>query len=196
MELFASPCHFGKLKTPPKRIATEEWLQGIIDKEDLRFRYFLTLSINRGQTSEINQYLDNKHIKKVILDFFYPNKKPDKRIRTWFFLERHLSGKLHLHILLESMDGLSWLLSNNRKVTLKKSTIYQILCDDISIDDLITETLTNHLQAYILKLGKGKQAVDIRKIGDIKKRVQYINKSLTTKNSPACAALNGRQGTA
>ena len=180
MELFASSCHFGKLKTPPKRIATEEWLQGIIDKEDLRFRYFLTLSFNRGQTSEINQYLDNKHIKKVILDFFYPNKKPDKRIRIWFFLERHLSGKLHLHILLESMDGLSWLLSNNRKVTLKKSTIYQILCDDISIDDLITETLTNHLQAYILKLGKGKQAVDIRKIGDIKKRVQYINKSLTS----------------
>ena len=181
MELFASPCHFNNQKPfSSKKKVTAEWLQGVIDKEDIRFRYFITLSFNKGQTSEINQYLDNKHIKKVILDFFYPNKKPQDRIRMWFFLERHLSGKLHLHLFLEGMDGLSWLLFNNRKVTLRKSTIYNILCDDFSVDDLMMEAFTNHLQSYILKLGKGRQGVDMRSIGDIEKRVHYVNKSLST----------------
>ncbi len=164
-----------------KRKVTEEWLQQIVDKEDLRFKHFITLSFNRGQTDEIGQYLDNKHIKKVILDFFYPNgKKPENRIRMWFFVERHLSGKLHLHILIEGMDEFSWLRFNNRKVTLRKSTLYSILSDEVRIEEVMMETLTNHLQSYILKLGKGKQSIDIRKIGDIDKKVHYVNKSLSS----------------
>ena len=36
----------------------------------------------------IDQYFDNAHIKWVILDFFYPNRKPTNRIRLWLFAER------------------------------------------------------------------------------------------------------------
>ena len=182
MESYLSPLSLQNKGTKSlKRKVTEEWLQQIVDKEDIRFRYFITLSFNRGQTDQIGQYLDNKHIKKVILDFFYPNgKKPENRIRMWFFLERHLSGKLHLHILLEGMEELNWLLFNNRKVTLKKSTLYSLVSDEVTIEEVMMETLTNHLQSYILKLGKGKQSVDIRKIGDIEKRVHYVNKSLSS----------------
>jgi len=161
-----------------KRQVTEEWLQRKIEEMNLKFRYFITLTFNKQQTCVINQYLDNKHIKNVILSFFYPNNKPQNKIRMWFFVEKHKNGKLHLHFLLEGINGLNWLLKHNRKVTLKKSTIYDILCGDYFIEDVITETLTNHLNQYIRKLGNGKQGVDIRLVGDIEKRVQYVNKSL------------------
>ena len=166
-----------RVKEERKQV-TEEWLQGKIEEMNLEFRYFITLTFNRQQTCVINQYLDNKHIKNVILSFFYPNNKPKKRIRMWFFVEKHKNGRLHLHFLLEGMNGLNWLLFNNRKVTLKKSTIYDILSGEYFIEDVITETLTNHLNQYIRKLGNGKQGVDIRLVGDIEKRVQYVNKSL------------------
>ena len=163
-----------------KRKATEQWLQDLIDERKIHFRYFLTLSFTKQQTCFINQYLENKHIKNVILDYFYPNRKPSNRIKVWFFVERHLQGGLHLHILLEGMDGLTWMGTNNRKVTLKKSTIFSIAAGDVSYDDVITETLTNHLQTYIKRLGKGKQSTDIRGIGNIQSRIQYVNKTLSS----------------
>ena len=181
MEILSSPCHLIKPEyvATSKRKTTEEWLQEIIDKEGLRFRYFITLSFNKAQRNEIVQYLDNKHIKKVILDFFYPNKKPNDRIKIWFFVEKHLSGTLHLHILMEGMDGLSWLLSKNRKITLSKNTLFQIIADDEYIlDEVIVECLTNHLKTYIKKLGKGKKSTNFQRIGDYKTRVHYVNKSL------------------
>ena len=164
-----------------KRKTTEEWLEDVIDREGIRFRYFITLSFNKAQTSIFNQYADNQHIKKVILDFFYPNgKKPSNRIKLWFFVERHLSGYLHLHILMEGIDGLKWMTKNNRKITLSKKTLFNIVARDYSMDEVITETLTNHLQTYIKRLGKGKQSCDVRKIGNIHKRVHYVNKSLSS----------------
>lgn len=160
---------------------TEEWLQDKIDTNDIRFRYFITLSFNKAQTQVINQYLDNRHIKRVILDFFYPNgKKPSNRVRVWFFVERHITGHLHLHLLLEGVDGLKWISSNNRKITISKETLFNIVARDFCMDDVITEALTNHLKTHIRRLGKGKQSVDMRGFGDIKKRVHYVNKSLNT----------------
>ena len=174
-------CHLYEKNNSLKRVITENWLQEIIKKEDIKFRYFLTLSFNKAQTSTISQYLDNKHIKRVILDFFYPNKKPKDRIRIWLFCERHISGFLHLHILMEGMDGLTWLMKNNRKITLSKRTLFDIISDiDYTIDDVITEALTNHLQRYILKLGTGKKSVKNKSIGNIEKRVHYVNKSLSS----------------
>jgi len=183
IEILSSPCHLIKPRyvATAKRETTEEWLQEIIDKERLRFRYFITLSFNRAQTSEISQYLDNSHIKKVILDFFYPNgKKPENRIKIWFFVEKHLSGSLHLHILMEGMDGLTWLRKNNRKISLNKKTLFNIIARDYSMDDVITEALTNHLQSYVRRLGTGRQSVDMRRVGNIQKRVHYVNKSLSS----------------
>lgn len=163
-----------------KRKTTVEWLEEVIEEQNLKFRYFLTLSFNKAQSSTINQYLDNRHIKKVLIDFFYPNKKPKNRIRFWFFVERHQSGYLHLHILMEGINGIAWLEKNNRKITIRKSTLMDIVCRDFSMEDIITEALTNHLQSYIKRLGRGKQSVDMRRIGNIQQRVQYVNKSLNS----------------
>ena len=161
-----------------KRRSTESWLRNEIENEDIKFKYFITLTFNRAQTSLINQYLDNKHIKNVILSFFYPRKKPNDRIKVWIFVERHQKGTLHLHLLMEGMDGLTWLMKNNRKIQISKRTLFDVIASDYSIDDLITEALTNHLQTHIRKLGTSKQSVDCRKIGNIQKRVHYVNKSL------------------
>jgi len=161
-----------------QRGTTENWLNGKIKELNLNFHYFITLSFYKGNKSTLNQYKDNQHIKKVILDFFYPNKKPNDKIRIWFFVEKHLSGYLHLHILMEGIDGLSWLIKNNRKITLSKKTLFDIIANDYSIDDVITEALTNHLKSYIYKLGNGKKSTDIRNIGKYSQRVHYVNKSL------------------
>ena len=123
MNTAVSPCHLLNPNSDTKRKVTEEWLEEVVRSQNLKFRYFITLSFSKGQTSSIIQYLDNKHIKKVILDFFYPNKKPSNRIKIWFFVERHLTGALHLHLLMEGIDGLSWMTENNRKVSLSKRTL-------------------------------------------------------------------------
>ena len=175
-----SPCHLLNPSSETKRKVTEEWLEEVVRTKNLKFRYFITLSFSKAQVSSINQYLDNKHIKKVILDFFYPNKKPNNRIRVWFFVEKHLSGALHLHLLMEGIDGLSWMTENNRKVSLSKRTLFNIVSRDFSMDDVITEALTNHLKTYVRRLGLGKQSVDVRGIGNIHQTVHYVNKSLSS----------------
>lgn len=178
----ASPRHSLKRTYPAlsKRKTTEEWLEEVIKEQNIKFRYFVTLSFNKAQSSTLNQYLDNRHIKNVLLDFFYPNKKPNNRIRFWFFVEKHISGQLHVHILMEGMDGITWLEKNNRRISIRKSTLLDIVSRDFSMDDVITEALTNHLQAYIKRLGRGKQSVDFRSIGNVQQRVQYVNKSLNS----------------
>ena len=175
-----SPRHLYESNKNFKRVVTEEWLERKIETLNIKFRYFLTLSFTFQQRNVLNQYLDNQHIKKVILDFFYPNKKPNNRIRLWFFTEPHSSGALHLHIFIEGMDGLSWLSKNNRKITINKRTLFDIVARDFSMDDVMTEALTNHLQRYIRKLGYGKQSVDWKSIGNIQHRLHYVNKSLSS----------------
>ena len=179
-----SPCHQDLGESNSARLsarhATETWLHGKVETMSLNFHYFLTLSFAFGSQSTIKQYLDNKHIKKVILDFFYPyGKKPKDRIRLWFFVERHLSRNLHLHILMERPDGISWLMGQNRKITLSKNTLFGIIADDdYHLDDVMSECLTNHLKTYVKKLGDGKKSTNHKKIGDFETRLHYVNKSL------------------
>ena len=118
-----SPRHLYESNKNSKRVVTEEWLERKIETLKIKFRYFPTLSFTFQQRNVLNRYLDNQHIKKVILDFFYPNRKPNNRIRLWFFTETHSSGALHLHIFMEGMVGLSWLSKNNRKIAIKKRTL-------------------------------------------------------------------------
>ena len=205
MENTLSSCHAEKSATlaeqsseiRSKRWSTERWLKSIVADKDINFKYFITFSFRKAQAHIINQYLENAFVKKVILDFFYPNgRKPEDRIKIWFFNEKEgmfnniddfqreklKDGKLHLHILMEGIDGLTWLMKNNRKITIRKSTLFSMISDDYVIDDVIVEALTNHLQTHIRRLGKSKQSMVSELIKNIDKRVHYVNKSLDSLN--------------
>ena len=83
-----SPCHYDLDESSSARItardATEMWLNRKMEDGCFNFQYFITLSFFKATKSTINQYLDNHHIKKVILDFFYPNgKKPKEFNFLW-----------------------------------------------------------------------------------------------------------------
>ena len=98
---------------PHKRRSTEYWLSNMIVRENIQFRDFLTISFYKPNKDVIKQYADNKHIKNVILHFFYNTTRPTNPIRIWFFNEREgmffrqgknqnlelvQSGDLHIHL--------------------------------------------------------------------------------------------------
>ena len=180
LELHQSPRHFTKpqYRGLSKRKTTESWLKGLVKERGFKFRYFLTLSFYKPQRCIINQYLDNEHIKKVILDFFYTNKKPKNRIRFWLFVEKHKDGDLHLHVLMEGMDEMEWLSKRNRKISIRKTTILDVIQGKQSIGEMMLESLAHHMKRWVFRLGHGKQSFNAKDIGVVDWRIEYLNKSL------------------
>ena len=129
-----------KYKSSKKREKTEDWLLKEVDEMDLNFGYWITLSFYSQVDNPVIQYLDNQHIRKVILDFLYPHKKPKNRIRLWFFVEQHKNRKLHIHFLMEQVDYEWWLGSRNRKIILHKNTLSKIISNEYSMNDVFTES--------------------------------------------------------
>ena len=180
LELRKSSRHITKLQCRglSKRKTTEVWLKGLVKERGFKFRYFLTLSFYKPQRFIVNQYLDNEHIKKVIVDFFYPNKKPKNRIRFWLFVEQHKDGDLHLHVLMEGMDEMEWLSKRNRKISIRKTTILDVIQGRQSIGEMILESLAHHMKRWVFRLGHGKQSFNAKDVGVVDWRIEYLNKSL------------------
>ena len=78
---------------------------------------------------------------------------------------------------MEGIDPCHWLTSRNRKITIKKSSINAMLQGQYSVDELLEESLINHLKEHIWRIGDGKQSIDIKDKKDIKKRSRKINAS-------------------
>jgi len=177
------------LSSNKERKITQDWLMRKIEEDDFNFGYFITLSFYKQTKKTINSYLDNEHIKNVILDYFYPHTKPHNRIRLWFFVEQHESGCLHTHFLMEKIDGLNWLSGRNRKMTLNKTTLFNIISNNYCLDEVIIEALTIHIKKWVRKLGLGKKSTrcvylgqkgndEFKGMNEVEYKVHYCQKSL------------------
>ena len=72
-----------------KRWSTEYWLRNLVVEKDFKFKYFITFSFYKAQAHIINQYLENRFIKKVILGFLLSKwKKTKRQNEIWFFNEK------------------------------------------------------------------------------------------------------------
>ena len=179
-----------------KRWSTERWLEEMIEKFDVHFQDFISISFHKPNKDIINQYLDAGHIKNVILDFFYKRNRPVNKIKIWIIVEREgmffrqgknlelepiFTGDLHFHILMERVDLDWWLATKNRDITLKKKNLLEFYRGNFPTkEQIMRETLINHLKQKVHKIPKSKQGVDIRDFGEIKKRIHYVNKSLSS----------------
>ena len=179
-----------------KRWSTERWLEEMIEKFDVQFQDFISISFHKPNKDIINQYLDAGHIKNVILDFFYKKNRPVNKIKIWIIVEREgmffrqgknlelepiFTGDLHFHILMERVDLDWWLATKNRDITLKKKNLLEFYRGNFPTkEQIMRETLINHLKQKVHKIPKSKQGVDIRDFGEIKKRIHYVNKSLSS----------------
>jgi hypothetical protein len=128
---------------------------------------------------------EQKHIKNVILKYFY-NNIPKDRMRLWFFMERHRSHAYHSHILIEGVDDMI----RNRFFGYNSTANSNIILHTTDkMDSVILDGLERHLKKYVKRLGTGGDAVDIRDIGDIEKRLGYVNKEM--RNGIRDIALKG-----
>ena len=81
---------------------------------------------------------------------------------------------------MERVDPDWWMSRNNRKITINKTTIRKLLDGESSTLEMMREALKNHLRHKVWRFPKSYQGADIRDIGEIKKRVHYVNKALSS----------------
>lgn len=158
---------------PNEHSLTVQFLQQCISSHAIDFRYFMTLSYYSKIDKMEYMVKEHKHIKNVILKYFY-NNIPKDRMRLWFFMERHSSLAYHSHILIEGVDDLI----RNRFGYDSTANSNIILHTTDKMDCVILDGLERHMRKYVKRLGKGSSAVDIRGVGDIEKRLGYVNKEM------------------
>ena len=167
---------------PNEHSLTVQFLQQCISSHAIDFRYFMTLSYYSQIDKMEDIVKEHKHIKNVILKYFY-NNIPKDRMRLWFFMERHSSHAYHSHILIEGINDIIRNRYSNRNYILPS------IDTDEKLDEVIMDRLKRHLKKYVKRLGTGGDAVDIRDIGDIEKRLGYVNKEM--RNGIRDIALEG-----
>ena len=197
------------LRDKEKRSTTESWLKYMVQHDNIRFKDFFTISFHKPTNDVVKQYLQIKHIKNVILDFLYKNSRPENRVRIWFFVEKEgmffrqgkngdlevmYGGDLHIHFLIENIeDPVRWFRKKSRNITIKNKRLLQFhLREPVDIDgkdkplrplslqDLMNEALINHLKNKIVEMPRSKDGIIRKQIGDIRKRLHYVNKSLSS----------------
>ena len=196
-------------KDKEKRSTTESWLRYMVQHDNINFKDFFTISFHKPTKDLVKQYLQIKHIKNVILDFLYKNSRPDNKVRIWFFVEKEgmffrqgkngdldlmFGGDLHIHFLIENIeDPIKWFRKKSRNITINNKRLLQFhLREPVDIDgkdkpkrtlslqDLMNEALINHLKNKIVEMPRSKDGIIRKEIGDIRKRLHYVNKSLSS----------------
>jgi len=170
---------------PNEHSLTVQFLSECIKSQDIDFKFFMTLSYYSPVYTMGDMVKEQKHIKNVILKYFY-NNIPKDRMRLWFFMERHSSLAYHSHILIEGIDDII----RNRFGYDSTANSNIILHTTDKMDSEILDGLERHLKKYVKRLGTGGDAVDIRCVGDIEKRLGYVNKEMC--NGIRDIALEGR----
>lgn len=169
---------------PNEHSLTVQYLQQCINSHDIDFKYFMTLSYYSPVYTMGDMVKEHKHIKNVILKYFY-NNIPKDRKRLWFFMERHSSNAYHSHVLIEGIDDLI----RNRFGYDSTTNSNIILHTADKMDSVILDGLERHMRKHVKRLGRGSDAVDIRCVGDIEKRLGYVNKEM--RNGIRDIALQG-----
>jgi len=154
---------------------TVDYLMSIIDSQAINFNYFVTLSFKSPVRDIGMAGKNNQWIKKLIVDYFYTKTGKTKadRMKFLFINERHRDGDIHLHLFMER-----W---NDRCLDRVYSRIIQhtaFSCVDDLTDNAILNGLKKHLQKNVKTLGTGSASMDIRYVGDVRKRLEYVNKSI------------------
>lgn len=170
---------------PNEHDVTVQFLKERIAECDIQFKYFITMSYYSPAYNIEDMIKENKHVKMVMLKYFY-NNIPNKKIRIWFFIEKHASSAYHSHILMECLDDKirDRYCERNSKIftpsigSITDSTDNIIMNTDEDLDEEIMDGLRIHLQEKVKRLGKGSGAVDIRNVGDIDRRLGYVNKTM------------------
>jgi hypothetical protein len=165
---------------PNEHDVTVQFLKERIAEQDIQFKYFITMSYYSPVYTIGDMIKENKHVKMVMLKYFY-NNIPNNKIRIWFFIEKHASSAYHSHILMEGLDDRirdRYCERNSILFIPTGSTDNIIKYTDEDLDEEIMDGLRVHLQKKVQRLGKGSGSLDIRDAGEIDRRLGYVNKTM------------------
>ena len=142
-----------------------ETLQEQINKNDLRFYWYITLEYHYKNTDLRKVRSDNERLRHVIRKFFRSD------IRMWFFNEIHrnsekIKGGFHRHILMESIPEDCWKTRSNQMdkflLELDPSIIFGINFGDTPTVTQQTDLLNKVIRGFNKSIPNGQDAVDIQ----------------------------------